>query len=55
MKCRKCSSEKRIKFGKADGVQRYKCKNCGYLYTVERRSTEKPPEMKDKAIMFWCC
>jgi len=50
MKCIKCSSESRIKFGKANGVQRHKCKSCGYLYTVERRSTEKPPETKNKAI-----
>jgi len=50
MKCRKCSSEDRIKFGKFDGVQRYKCKNCGYHYTVERRSNEKPPEIKNKAL-----
>gem|GEM_PF-2614104 len=42
MKCRKCSSEARIKFGKSDGVQRYKCKNYGYHYTVERRSNDPP-------------
>jgi len=50
MKCRKCSSEENIKFGKIDGVQRYQCKCCGYLYTVERRSTEKPPEVKQMAL-----
>jgi len=50
MKCIKCDSEKRIKFGKINDIQRYKCKNCGYLYTVERRSNEKPPELKKKAI-----
>jgi len=50
MKCAKCSSEEKIKFRKVNGVQRYKCKNCGYRYTVERRSNEKPSEMKKKAI-----
>jgi len=46
MKCKKCSSNKRIKFGKPEGVQRYEYKNCGY-------STEKPPEMKQAAINLY--
>lgn len=36
MKCPKCSSQTVIKYGRARGRQRYKCKDCGSQFTVER-------------------
>ncbi len=36
MKCPKCSSQTAVKYGRARGRQRYKCKNCGCQFTVER-------------------
>ena len=35
MKCRKCGSEKNVKNGKRDGVQCFKCKDCGFQFTKE--------------------
>lgn len=32
--CPKCSSKSYIKSGKVKGKQRYKCKSCGYHFTV---------------------
>ena len=36
MRCSKCRSEKSIKSGKHLGRQRYKCKECGYQFTLDR-------------------
>jgi transposase-like protein len=30
--CKKCKSEHIVKNGLQDGVQRYKCKACGYVF-----------------------
>jgi transposase-like protein len=41
MKCRNCGSENSIKYGKRDGIQCYRCKNCGFQFTKEtERHTE---------------
>jgi len=37
----------------ARGKQRYRCKNCNYRFTVERRSSEKPLELKQKALRLY--
>ncbi len=34
MPCKKCSSKECWKAGKVRGLQRYKCKACGYSYTI---------------------
>ena len=41
MKCLKCSSDNVCKNGKMYGMQRYKCKQCGYNYTRDRNSKDK--------------
>jgi len=41
MKCLKCSSINVCKNGKMKGMQRYKCKDCGYNYTKGRNSKDK--------------
>lgn len=45
MHCRKCGSEKFVKNGFVSGVQRYKCKECGFQFT---RETPHGKPMKDK-------
>ena len=53
MKCSRCKSTEKTKDGKIKGVQRYKCKSCGYRYTVELKSTAKPMTMKRQALELY--
>ncbi len=53
MKCPKCRSEFNVKSGIIKGAQRYKCKICGYNYTVERKSTAKHESIKRFALMLY--
>jgi transposase-like protein len=53
MNCPKCQSAHKVKDGNANGKQRYRCKNCGYRFTVERRSTEKSPDKKKLALQLY--
>lgn len=47
MHCRKCGSGTFVKNGFMAGVQRYKCKNCGFQFT--RETAHGKPE-KDKFL-----
>lgn len=47
MHCRKCGSEAFVKNGFMAGVQRYKCKKCGFQFT---RETPHGRPMKDKIL-----
>ncbi|MCD8418359.1 IS1 family transposase [Tenacibaculum finnmarkense] len=42
-----------MKNGVIKGIQRYKCKSCGYNYTVERRSCDYPLSTKNKALQLY--
>ena len=53
MKCPKCKCSKKVKNGHIKGMQRYKCKDCGYNYTVEKRSGEYSKETKRKALQLY--
>lgn len=53
MKCPKCKSENKVKNGVIKGVQRYKCKDCNYNYTVELKSTAKPIDTKKFGLMLY--
>ena len=53
MRCIKCKSEKRVKRGIVKNRQRYTCKNCGYNYTVEQKSTSKPDSVKRQALQLY--
>jgi transposase-like protein len=41
LNCARCKSERKTKDGIVRGRQRYKCKGCGFRYTIEDRSLAK--------------
>ena len=51
MRCIKCDGDKLCKNGINTGVQRYKCKNCGYNFTKGRIS--KPIALKRLALQLY--
>ena len=53
MNCPKCKSDKKIKAGFIKARQRYKCKECGYHFSVELKSTAKPISMKKAALHLY--
>lgn len=53
MDCPKCNFTEKIKNGIVNCRQRYKCKNCGYTYTVTQRSTEYPDTVKRQALHLY--
>jgi len=53
MNCSKCNSNNKVKNGIVNGLQRYKCKECGYNYTVKKRSGEYSKETKRKALQLY--
>jgi transposase-like protein len=53
MKCPKCVSEEYCKDGIVKGRQRFKCKNCNYRYTVEKKSNVKSEETKRLAFEMY--
>jgi transposase-like protein len=53
MNCPKCSCSERVKSGKVNERQRYKCKTCGCNYSVEIKSTAKPKSQKRQALHLY--
>ncbi len=53
MQCPKCSSEAYCKDGFIQGRQRYKCKPCGYRYTVHRKSDVKSAATRRMAFEMY--
>jgi transposase len=53
MECPKCKNSQYIKSGKQGEYQRYKCKSCAYRYTVAKRKTEKPEEVRRMALELY--
>ena len=52
--CPKCKSERRVKDGIVRSRQRYKCKECGYRYTVEKREAkESTPQIRKMALQLY--
>ena len=43
-----CEKSVYCKAGFLRGIQRYRCKSCGYHYTVQKRSNEKSEETKKR-------
>ena len=53
MNCPRCNSNNKVKNGKIRGLQRYKCKDCKYNYSVELKSTGKPLFLKKQALFLY--
>lgn len=53
MDCPKCKSASRVRNGMFGGRQRYKCKECGFNYTVVRKSDVKSPEVRKLVLDFY--
>jgi transposase-like protein len=53
MNCTRCQGNLSTKNGIVLGVQRYRCKLCGYNYTVEHRSGTKPVDIKRMALQMY--
>ena len=53
MNCPKCINSGKIKNGIIRGLQRYKCKSCGFNFSVERRSNEYPKSTRKKALQLY--
>ena len=52
--CPKCKSDRRVKDGIVRGKQRYKCKECGYRYTVKKREAkESTPQIRKMALQLY--
>ena len=53
MDCPKCDSSRHVKAGTVKQRQRYRCKGCGYHYTVKRRSPRIPESIKRFAVELY--
>jgi len=53
MDCPKCKSSHHVKDGIVQSKQRYKCKECHYRYTVERKSNVKTSEVRRLALVLY--
>ena len=53
MDCSRCKNETKAKNGFIKAIQRYKCKKCGYIYTVEKRLNEYPKSVKKKTLQLY--
>ena len=53
MDCPKCENSESTKDGVVKKKQRYKCKSCGYHYTVELKSTSKSKNTKRQALELY--
>ena len=53
MDCVHCGSSSWIKYGIAQGRQRYRCKVCGHRYTVERKSSAFSASVKQQALKLY--
>ena len=53
MKCPKCNSNNYVKDGIVKQRQRFRCKQCNYRYTVKKRSSRIPENLKKSAIELY--
>jgi len=53
MKCPRCKTETVVKNGKVRTNQRYRCKSCGYNFTLERKERGKSKEIKRLALHLY--
>ena len=53
LSCPRCSSAARVKSGAIKGRQRFKCKECQYLYTVPHKSDTSTPDQRRLAVTLY--
>ncbi len=53
MNCPRCKSPDHKKNGKTSGRQRYKCRGCGYNYSIELKSTASSTFVKRQALQLY--
>jgi transposase-like protein len=53
MNCPRCKSENYLKAGFVQTRQRYRCKECNYLYSVVKKATAKTNDLKRLAIELY--
>jgi transposase-like protein len=53
MNCPKCTSTSKVKNGIIKGLQRYKCKSCGFNFTVTQKSTSTLPSVRRLGLMMY--
>jgi transposase-like protein len=53
MNCPRCASSDSTKNGIVNGLQRYKCKQCAYNFTVERKSSLIDTNTKRTAVILY--
>lgn len=51
--CPNCNSQKNIKSGIINNRQRYKCKDCGYFFTVEKLGKKIDDYYVNKALQLY--
>ncbi len=51
--CPKCQSKDFVKNGRLHGRQRYRCRVCGYNFSVAKLGKVKPPEVQRKALQLY--
>ncbi|MEM9679349.1 MAG: helix-turn-helix domain-containing protein [Bacteroidota bacterium] len=51
--CPNCSSDRYTKSGIVNGRQRYKCKNCGYYFTVNKLGKQIDDYYVNKALQLY--
>ena len=51
--CPRCTSAARVKSGVLNGRQRYKCKECHYLFTVYHKSDTATPDQRRLAVTLY--
>ncbi|NAW50128.1 IS1 family transposase, partial [Elizabethkingia argentiflava] len=53
MDCPKCHESEKVKNGIFGNLQRYKCKNCGFNFTVYKRGGEYSKTIRKKALQLY--
>jgi transposase-like protein len=53
MDCPKCKKSEYVKAGFVKTRQRYKCKHCGYYYSVEKKSDVKTEDVRRMALELY--
>ncbi len=53
IKCPKCNKENCRKNGFVHNIQRYKCKECNFRHTVQKRSTAATLSVKRHALQLY--